>query len=104
MRDTTERPEAVAAGTVRIVGSSEARILEEAKISAGGLSRTLAQQPATFNPRSLKPRVLHFRFESADIYPLAEVMPAFCQLVVRQFSAFRSLFNSKLPFWCDCIF
>jgi len=31
MRDTTERPEAVAAGTVRIVGSSEARILEEAK-------------------------------------------------------------------------
>ncbi len=31
MRDTTERPEAVAAGTVRIVGSSEARILEEAR-------------------------------------------------------------------------
>lgn len=30
MRDTTERPEAVAVGTVRIVGSSEARILEEA--------------------------------------------------------------------------
>jgi UDP-N-acetylglucosamine 2-epimerase len=31
MRDTTERPEAVVAGTVRIVGSSEARILEEAR-------------------------------------------------------------------------
>jgi UDP-N-acetylglucosamine 2-epimerase len=31
MRDTTERPEAVALGTVRIVGSSEARILEEAR-------------------------------------------------------------------------
>jgi UDP-N-acetylglucosamine 2-epimerase (non-hydrolysing) len=31
MRDTTERPEAVAAGTVRIVGSSEVRILEEAR-------------------------------------------------------------------------
>jgi len=31
MRDTTERPEAVAAGTVRIVGSSESRIMEEAR-------------------------------------------------------------------------
>lgn len=31
MRDTTERPEAVAAGTVRIVGSGETRILEEVR-------------------------------------------------------------------------
>lgn len=31
MRETTERPEAVAAGTVCIVGSSESRIFEEAK-------------------------------------------------------------------------
>jgi len=31
MRDTTERPEAVVAGTVRIVGSSESRIMEEAR-------------------------------------------------------------------------
>ena len=31
MRDTTERPEAVAAGTVRIVGSNESRIIEEAR-------------------------------------------------------------------------
>jgi UDP-N-acetylglucosamine 2-epimerase (non-hydrolysing) len=31
IRDTTERPEAVAAGTVRIVGSSEERILDEAR-------------------------------------------------------------------------
>ncbi|WP_305879838.1 non-hydrolyzing UDP-N-acetylglucosamine 2-epimerase [Pseudomonas sp. CC6-YY-74] len=29
MRDTTERPEAVAAGTVRLVGTDEARIVEE---------------------------------------------------------------------------
>lgn len=29
MRDTTERPEAVAAGTVRLVGTDEARIIEE---------------------------------------------------------------------------
>jgi UDP-N-acetylglucosamine 2-epimerase len=32
MRDTTERPEAVSAGTVRIVGSTDARILEEARL------------------------------------------------------------------------
>jgi len=29
MRDTTERPEAVAAGTVRLVGTDEGRIIEE---------------------------------------------------------------------------
>jgi len=31
MRDTTERPEAVAAGTVRLVGASRERIVEEAR-------------------------------------------------------------------------
>ncbi|MBU4324496.1 MAG: hypothetical protein KKG49_14810, partial [Gammaproteobacteria bacterium] len=38
---------------------------------AGGLSRTPAQQPATFHPRSLNPRVLHFRLESAQVAALA---------------------------------
>jgi len=31
MRDTTERPEAVAAGTVRLVGTDRARIVGETK-------------------------------------------------------------------------
>ena len=32
MREKTERPEAVAAGTVKLVGTDEKRILEEAEI------------------------------------------------------------------------
>ena len=31
LRDTTERPEALAAGTVRLVGTDEARVYREAK-------------------------------------------------------------------------
>jgi UDP-N-acetylglucosamine 2-epimerase (non-hydrolysing) len=49
MRDTTERPEAVAAGTVRIVGCGETRILEEVRRLLSDNAH-YTQMATSFNP------------------------------------------------------